>query len=74
MEWHRPQCPWRGHFKVPVSRKDPDHCLVDYEELILVDAVPREDKINSDTYVRMLTEIRKRFEGNRPLNRYLALT
>jgi hypothetical protein len=65
MEWHHPQCPWKGKFKVSFSQQDHDHCLVECEGLILVDEVPRRGRINSDAYFRTLTKIRKRVKGDR---------
>jgi len=65
MEWHHSLCPWKEKFKVSVSRQDHVHCLVDCEGLILVDAVPRGERVYPDAYVRTLTKIRKRFKGDR---------
>jgi hypothetical protein len=59
-EWHHPQSPRKKKFKkYPSAGKVLITVFSGCEGAILVDAMLREEKANSDAYIRTLTELRK---------------
>jgi hypothetical protein len=63
MEWHNPQAPQKKKFKTfPSGGKVVITVFWDCEGVILVDAMPRGETINSDAHISMLTEHRKHFK------------
>lgn len=62
IEWHHHPSPWNNKFKRSPSVSTVMitvfwHC----EGVILVDVIERGEALSSDTYIRMLTELRKCF-------------
>lgn len=62
IEWHHHPSPWNNKFKMSPSVSNVIitvlwHC----EGVILVDAVERGEAVSSDTYIGMLTKLRKCF-------------
>jgi hypothetical protein len=51
---------------VSLSRQGHDHYLVNCEGVILVDATPRGETVNSGAYIRTLIELKKSFKPVRP--------
>jgi hypothetical protein len=63
MEWRHPQSLQKKKFKKsPSAGRVMITVFWDCEGVILVDAMPRRETINADTYVSMLTEFTKHFK------------
>jgi hypothetical protein len=60
MEWHCPQFPQEKKFKKSLSVCEVMITVFwDCEGVILVDVMPRREAVNSDPYIKMLTEFRE---------------
>jgi hypothetical protein len=67
MEWHHLQCTQKKKFKKSLSAaKVMITVSWDSKGVILVDETPTRETINSDTYIKMLTQLRKRFKRVQP--------
>lgn len=67
MEWHHPQSPVRKKFKTtPSAGKVMVTVFWDIDGVILVDVLPKGGTINSETYIKTLTKLNRRYRRVRP--------
>jgi hypothetical protein len=65
-EWHHPQSPRKNDLRNSASGKVKITDICECEQVLLVDAMPREETVKSDAFIRRLKELRKLFKRLEP--------